>query len=98
MKATSLFRTAILSGVLAVTTLVPAADSEEMQGALSFNQASGTEVFLAQTNVPGERRRVRRRTRRRVNRRHERRENKMINYGATSIESGTVFFWSATMA
>lgn len=98
MKATSLFRTAILSGVLAATTLVPAADSEETQGALSFNQASGTEVLLTQTNVPGERRRVRRRTRRRVHRRHERRENKMINYSSTSAGSGTLYFWSATIA
>jgi len=98
MKATALFRTVLLSGVLAATTLAPAADSEETQSTLSFNQASGSEVLLTQTNVPGERRRVRRRTRRRVHRRHERRENKMINYGATSTESGTVFFWSSTMA
>jgi hypothetical protein len=98
MKATALFRTVLLSGVLAATTLAPPADSEETQSTLSFNQASGTEVLLTQTNVPGERRRVRRRTRRRVHRRHERRENKMINYGATSTESGTVFFWSSTMA
>ena len=98
MRATSLFRTTILSGILALTTLVPAAESEETQGILSFNQASGTEVLLTQTNVPGERRRVRRRTRRRVNRRHERRENKMINYSATSAGSGTLYFWSATIA
>ncbi|MBI3239594.1 MAG: hypothetical protein HYZ43_12275, partial [Flavobacteriia bacterium] len=54
--------------------------------------------LLTQTNVPGERRRVRRRTRRRVHRRHERRENKMSNLGATSEELGTTYFWSATMA
>lgn len=98
MRATTLFRTTILSGILAVTTLVPAAESEETQGTLSFNQGSGTKVLLAQTNVPGERRRVRRRTRRRVNRRHERRENKMINYSSTSLESGNLYFWSATIA
>lgn len=97
MKVTSLFRTTLLSGILAATTLVPAADSEETQGTLSFNQGSGTEVFLTQTNTPGERRRVRRRTRRRVNRRHERRENKMINYSSTSASSGTIYFWSATV-
>ena len=98
MKVTTLFRTTLLSGVLAATTLVPAADSDETQGTLSFDQGSGTEVLLTQTNVPGERRRVRRRTRRRVNRRHERRENKMINYSATPAASVNLYFWSATVA
>ncbi|ASS50438.1 MAG: hypothetical protein A3D31_12790 [Candidatus Fluviicola riflensis] len=96
MKATSLFRTTILSGALAITTLVPATDSEETQGTLSFNQGTGTEILLAQTRVPGERRRVRRRTRRRVNRRHERRENKMINY--SSAELTNLYFWSPAIA
>jgi len=98
MKATTLFRTVLLSGVLAATTLAPAADSEETQSTLSFNQVSNTEALLTQTNVPGERRRVRRRTRRRVHRRHERRENKMINLGATSEGLETTYFWSATVA
>lgn len=98
MKATTLFRTVLLSGVLAATSLVPAADSEETQSTLSFNQASGAEVLLTQTNVPGERRRVRRRTRRRVNRRHERRENKMFNYSSTLAGSGNTYFWSAAIA
>ncbi len=98
MKVTSLFRTTLLSGILAATTLVPAAESEETQGTLSLNQGSETEVFLTQTNAPGERRRVRRRTRRRVNRRHERRENKMINYSSISAGTGSLYFWSATIA
>ncbi|HLP55372.1 MAG TPA: hypothetical protein VK151_10100 [Fluviicola sp.] len=93
MNALSLFRTAILSGVLAATAVIPAADQEETATSLSFSQATGGEEFLAQTNVPGERRRVRRRTRRRVNRRHERRENKMINYSAAVAEN--VWYWSA---
>ncbi|MES2556616.1 MAG: hypothetical protein V4604_10720 [Bacteroidota bacterium] len=96
MKVTSLFRTTILSGALAITTLVPATDSEEIPGVLSFDQGSGTEVLLAQTKVPGERRRVRRRTRRRVNRRQERRENKMINYSSTGL--GNLYYWSPTIA
>lgn len=97
MQTRSLFRTTLLSGALAVTFLTPEIESDESTSALSFN-ANGqqTELQLAQTKVPGERRRVRRRTRRRVRRRQERRETTMMP--TPSVHNGNTWFWSTMWA
>lgn len=72
----SIILTTLLTGIVAVTALVPESDdfSTTKTAATSISTSTSGEVLLAQT-PGGERRRVRRRTRRRVNRRHERREN-----------------------
>ena len=73
----SIVLTTLLTGIIAVTTLVPESDDFNAitkTAATSISTPGSGEVLLAQT-PGGERRRVRRRTRRRVNRRHERREN-----------------------
>lgn len=97
MQLSSLFSTTLLSGALALVVLTPEIDSEEVTTALSLEKSTqSTEVIMAQSNPPGERRRVRRRTRRRVRRREERRDAGMLQTQPTV--SGDVYYWSGMNA